>query len=496
MTIRGGLFLLFGGCAALSACAVPPLATVPPQERAAISGRLMHDISVLSSEEFGGRKPGTDGEARTVDFIIREMQAANLVSGTNDPGSAWRAPVELVASTPQAGTITMKDGRRIVNPGAEVGAVLTSGRRMLLEGGDMIFIGREAESIVAEDIAGKVAVILGERGESPLRRAILFELEPAAIVTVVQGPDEIEAVNRIYGRERVVLASEETNRLSAFVTREVMEQLVGADRWAALLGAAEDENFVPIQLGATASFDAVSTHRNFNSSNVIGMLPGNVRGSGAVLLMAHWDHLGECAPDTPDPICNGAVDNASGVAVMLELGRRLAATGPFDRDIYLMATTAEEAGLLGAKAFAQAPPLPLEDIVAAFNFDTVAVAPVGTPLGFLGEGRTPLDDLILTTAAEAGRELGDKSFAESFVRRQDGWALLEAGVPAVLLSSTFASEIVTGPYLAEDYHQPTDEQRKIQLGGAIDDLLLHEELVRRFASTVSYSQVPMPAGAQ
>jgi Zn-dependent M28 family amino/carboxypeptidase len=294
----------------------------------------------------------------------------------------------------------------------------------------------------------------------------------------------------------VVLASEETNRLSAFVTREVMEQLVGEDRWAALLGAAEDENFVPIQLGATASFDAVSTHRSFDSSNVIGLLPGQVRDSGAVVLMAHWDHLGDCATDTPDPICNGAVDNASGVAVMLELGRRLAATGPYDRDIYLLATTAEEAGLLGAKAFVQAPPMPLETIVAAFNFDTVAVAPVGTPLGFVGEGRTALDPLILDAAAEAGRPLGNREFAESFVRRQDGWALLEAGVPAVLLSSTFASEIVAGPYLAEDYHRPTDELRKVQLGGAIDDLLLHEELVQKVAMTDSYTPPAVVGGAQ
>ena len=77
--------------------------------------------------------------------------------------------------------------------------------------------------------------------------------------------------------------------------------------------------------------------------------------------------------------------------------------------------------------------------------------------------------------------------SSSGVRRQDGWALLEAGVPTVLLSSTFSSEIVLGPYLAEDYHSPSDEIESIELGGAIDDLLLHEELVKRVANTATYA---------
>lgn len=487
MTGRGRFFLVVGVCVALAGCAMPRVASVPPEEREAIAGRLMRDIQILSSNEFGGRKPGTDGEVRTVDYITSQMQAAGFVSGTNDPGSAWRAPVDLVSITPTAGTLSLRDGRRTVTPGPEAGAVLTTGRRQLIELGEMVFVGRESDSIVPEDIAGKIAVMLGEPGRSPARREKLFEAEPAAIITVVDGSDEIDEVTRAYGRERIVLASEEETRLTVFVTHAIMEELVREERWQALLSAAEDENFVPIQLGATASFDAPSTRRTFTSSNVIGMLPGAVRGSGAVVLMAHWDHLGECAPGTPDPICNGAVDNASGVAVMLELARRLAAAGPLDRDVYLLATSAEESGLLGAKAFADTPPMPLDSIVAAFNFDTVAVAPAGSALGFVGEGRTPLDELVRATAAEAGRELGDRRFAEEYVRRQDGWALLEQGVPAVFLSSAFSSEIVLGPYLADDYHRPTDEPLQMELGGAIDDLLLHEELVRRTASTSIYT---------
>lgn len=472
---------------ALAGCSSPPLATVPQVERDQIEARLMRDIEVLASDEFDGRRPGTAGEVRTVDFLIEKMQQAGFVSGTNDPGSAWRAPVELVSSTPKEGTVTLVAGGQSIEIGEGEASVFTSGRRSLIGSAPLVFVGREAESILAEDVAGKIIVMLSEPGVSPRRRSILFEHDPAGILTVVEDRESIARVNRFYMRERNVLASDEQTRLTGFVTDKVMQDLVGEDQWDLLREAAEDENFVPVPLAAKGSLDAISTRREFTSSNVIGLLPGTVRGSGAVLLLAHWDHLGECAEGTPDPICNGAVDNASGIAVMLELGRRLAASGPFDRDIYLLATTAEESGLLGVRAFAEAPPMPLDSVVAAFNFDTVAVAPAGTPVGFVGEGRTELDGIIREVVSKSGRELGDREYADSFVRRQDGWALLDRGVPAVFLSSAFASEIVLGPYLSRAYHRPGDEVAGIELGGAIDDLLLHEELVRRLASTQDYT---------
>ncbi|MEO0872193.1 MAG: M20/M25/M40 family metallo-hydrolase, partial [Pseudomonadota bacterium] len=140
-----------------------------------------------------------------------------------------------------------------------------------------------------------------------------------------------------------------------------------------------------------------------------GTKPDAKSDTGAVLLMAHWDHLGLCGPEgAEDRICNGAIDNASGIAVMLELARRLAEAGPYENDIYVLATSAEESGLLGAQAFAANPPLPLESIIAAFNFDSVALAKAGAPVGFIGEGRTSLDPLVLQVMAEAERDLGNR----------------------------------------------------------------------------------------
>ena len=129
-------------------------------------------------------------------------------------------------------------------------------------------------------------------------------------------------------------------------------------------------------------------------------------------------------------------------------------------------------------------------IVAAFNLDMLALAPEGSPVGFIGEGRTPLDAVIRAEIARSGRVTGDEALAESFLARQDGWVLLDRGVPAVLLSSAFGSRTVLQPFLQNGYHSPSDQAGAIELGGAIDDLLLHERLVRIIADAGRY---PAPA---
>lgn len=491
MTDWGRALLLGVIALGLASCAKTPLGTAPAPERAAIESALMRDISVLASDEYGGRRPGTPGEALTTTYIAEQMEAAGLVSGTNDPGSAWLAPVELVSSRALESSLTLRTNAGEFEVPEESAAAFAGSRRALIDGVDVVYVGKLGESVDPEMIAGKIVIMLGEPGVSPRRRATLFEADPAAIITVVEDDDAIANTRRFLGRERLRLAEEETNRLTAFIATPVMEEAFPDGAWSELVEAADQEGFEPRALEATIAIDARSARREFASNNVLGLLPGARPDAGAVLLLAHWDHLGECgSEEAGDLICNGAIDNASGIAVMLELSRRLAASGPHDRDIYVLATTAEEAGFLGARAFIEQPPVPLESIVAAFNFDTVAIAPAGSSVGFVGEGRTAIDSVILETLRDSGRELGNKEFAESFVRRQDGWVLLEQGVPAVFLSTAFGSEIVLGPYLQSDYHRPSDEIERIELGGAIDDLLLHEELVKRVANVETY---PAPA---
>jgi Iap family predicted aminopeptidase len=415
------------------------------------------------------------------------MQEIGLVSGTNDPGSAWRSAVPLVSTRQLESRITMRTNKGSVTLGEDEAMALTGSRRALIDGTEVILVGEDTSAVPSEEITGRIVLVRGDlTARSEERREDIFEARPAAVITMVDDQAIITRLRESRDTERLSLQSEESNRLEAYVTDAAMEAALPEGEWQALSRAVSQRRPGFAELEATIAIDARASRREFVSSNVISLLPGTVRGAGAVLVLAHWDHLGECAPGTPDPICNGAIDNASGLAAMLELAARLKANGPHERDIYFLATSAEESGLLGAKAFIATPPVPLDTIVAAFNFDTSAVAPSGSSVGFVGEGRTTLDAIIRETLREGGRDLGNRDFAESFVRRQDGWVFLEEGVPTVLLSTAFSSEIVLGPYLAETYHRPGDSGERMELGGAIDDVLLHEELIRKVANTALF----------
>jgi acetylornithine deacetylase/succinyl-diaminopimelate desuccinylase-like protein len=221
----------------------------------------------------------------------------------------------------------------------------------------------------------------------------------------------------------------------------------------------------------------------FTAHNVVGRVPGRASDGRVVVVMAHYDHLGICEPEgAPDRICNGAVDNASGVAALIAVAERVAEMR-LDRDVWFVATSGEEWGLLGAKAFAADPPVPLESIIAGFNLDTIAIAPKGEPVAVVAAGNANLDPLVRAAAATVGRLFDADKEAASFVQRQDGWALAQRGVPMIMAGGSFSDMALLHAFLDTDYHSPKDELRPdTELGGAVDDANLHVELVRRAAS--------------
>ncbi len=482
----------------LAACMGAPVTSTPVPERDLIAARMQADIAVLASDAFGGRKPGTPGGRATYEYLEKRFGEVGLVTGTNDPGSYWRMPVDLVETEPQTGSLTLIQGRKSVTVPLSDAAVYTPRRRAIAASGPgtgvpVVFVGYGDGSVLGDALAGAVAVMLADPGRDAARREALFRQRATAVVTVLPDADAFAAVRRREERGKVQLAAEEQDTLSAYITEAALAGLLGDKRWAMLKADAQHSEFAPLELNLAINLEATADRREFASQNVIGMIPGTVPGSGAVLMLGHWDHLGECGPpDAADRICNGAADNASGVAMMLELARRLREGPPPGRDIYVLATSAEEAGLLGTRAFVRDAPVPLQNIVAAFNFDMMAVAPAGSPLGFIGRGQTPFDQVILDEVASAGRIIGDQALADSFLQRQDGWALLQKGVPTVLLSSTYGSRRILDPFLATRYHRPGDGPESVELGGAIDDLLLHERLIRLFADPARY-QPPPPA---
>lgn len=487
----------------MSRCVAPLLAAallaVPgnaaPRRDTALEAQLLNHIKVLASDEFDGRRPGTDGEAKTLRYIGREFFDIGLVSGTNDPGNPWFAPVVLVAREPAASTAQFsRRGRSIPVPASQV-LVLTSGKRSLVRDAPVLFVGKgDVKSLSRMDLAGRVALLLDDADGTGKRQDELIDAGASGVMTVLDANRTIDSVKAHRQRSGYALAGDALGGdLEAFITRDVAARLLagGSQSLAGLEQLAARPDFAPRTLDFTASLEATTVETTIRTHNVIGKLPGRHPEAGAALFLAHWDHFGECAvPPAEHLICNGAIDNASGVAALIETARRLSRNPPIDRDIYFLATTGEELGLLGAQAFAENPPLPLKQIVAAFNMDSIALAPAGTPLGVVGRGKTGLDAAIAEVARREKRVLSSSDAGNAYLKRQDGWALLQHDIPAVMVTSAYGDIARVEKFFDTDYHRPGDRVKPgLELGGAAQDVAFYVALGRWFGDP---RRVPSP----
>jgi hypothetical protein len=462
--------------AVLALAGTPALAASRERKgQAQIEAQLRATMAVLASDEYGGREPGTEGETLTLRYLARQWFDIGLRSGTNDPAHAWFQPVTIVAHQPDRSLARfVRKGRAIFVPQDEV-LVLTSGERSLVEKAPVLFVGTASDIPPRAELAGRVALLLAGDRSDETRQSALLAGGAAAVITVLDGPLTLDAAIKRRRLGGYALADETPGGdLEAFVTVTGVNRILAGARLdlAALQHIAAALGFAPQPLNVTVTLEATTRETRIRTHNLIGKLPARRPAAGAVLILAHWDHFGVCAPEgAPHRICNGAVDNASGVAALTEIARALAAGPPLERDVYFLATTGEELGLLGARAFAEDPPLPLDQIVAAFNIDTVAIAPRGTPLAIVGKGLTSLDPVIAAVAKAQRMKLVDSPLAASFEKRQDGWALIQHDVPAVQVSTAFGDPERFQHFIDTDYHRPGDVMKPdIELGGAVQDV--------------------------
>jgi len=489
--------VLFPAVLALAALAfaAPGAGKDAPRRESPVEAALRAHIAVLASDAFEGREPGTNGENLTLRYLAREWFRIGLVSGTNDPGNAWFAPVELIEREPARSLAAFQRNRRALPLAADGVLALTSGSRQLLENAPLLFVGHAlGPPPMRGELAGRIAVLLDSlpAGTDPAsaegRQDKLLEAGASAVLTLLDGERTLETIRARRGRAGYALAGDRLGGdLEAFADRDYAMRLLGAD-YEPLRRAATEPGFMPRVLPLTGTLEATTRETRISTHNLIGRLPGRFPERGAVLISAHWDHFGICAePPAEDLVCNGAIDNASGLAVLTEIARGLARGKKLDRDVYFLATTAEELGLLGAHAFAENPPLPLDGIVAAFNIDSPALAPRGRPITIIGHGLTPLDGDIAKVAKREKRRMEQSSAAETFLRRQDGWALLQHDIPAVMVSSSYSDAAMVERFMEETYHRPGDEAGPgLQLGGAADDVAFHLALVRWFGTVKSW----------
>ncbi|WP_206862303.1 M28 family metallopeptidase [Lysobacter changpingensis] len=473
--------------------------------------RLSQDVKVLSSDEFEGRGPATAGETRTIDYVVAQMKAAGLQPGGDlkDGKREWTQAVPLaraeIKGTPTLSVAvngrsqTLAQGEQIAVRAAQDGstAIDISKAPLVFAGYGVSAPERGWDDFKGVNLKGKIAVVLindpdfeggeGDFGgkamtyygrwtykyeeaarQGALGLLIVHETDPASYgwATVKNSN-----TNTMFDVVRDDPASVHP-RLEGWIQRDFAQQLFkqsGLD-FHALKAQAKTKAFKPVELkGATLSAKYDVDRQIITSHNIVGRIDGTKRPDETVIYSAHWDHLGVGQPDAKgDKIYNGAVDNATGTAALIEIGRAFAKapTKP-ERSVVFLAVTAEEKGLLGSEYYASKPLYPLGKTVAVINMD--ALDPHGPARNFTTSGSAKqelLDELIDTAKKVANLDyVSDPKPEAGHFFRSDHFPFAKRGVPAVSFGS--GNDLVDGgleagkkmedAYVADRYHQPADE---------------------------------------
>lgn len=506
------LALFFFGCAKEDQKLKPALESITAEE-------LSKDVEILSSDEFEGRAPASKGEEKTISFLKEEFQNVGLKPGNGDSFFQELPLVEITAGPVTKLEIKSDKKSMLFAYGDEfVGVTLRVVEKVSLVDSEMVFVGY---GIVAPeynwndyeglDVHGKTVVMLvndpGFATEDPeffkgramtyygrwtykfeeaARQGaegvlIIHETEPAAYPW--------EVVKNGWTGPQFNLTSEDNNlsrcAVEGWVTIETALKLFESAglNYDEIKPAAAIQGFKAIPLGLKASVTLKNSIRQSKSNNVIALLPGSDRADECIIYMAHWDHFGIDPALEEDQIYNGALDNATGTAALIELAEAFKMLeSPPSRSIIFLATTAEEQGLLGSQYYATHPVYPPAKTVAAINMDALNIYGKMKDITIIGYGNSELDDYVEAAAAEQGRRVRPNPTPEkgSFYR-SDHFPFAKQGIPALYTNSgidhvehgeewTLAKK---EKYTAENYHKPSDEfDPNWDLSGAIEDLRL------------------------
>lgn len=468
-------------------------------------GDLRLHIEILASDEFGGRAPGTIGEDRTIEYLKAQWLSAGIkpvaINEANEVD--WFQHVPLERYEPMTQEVSFrKGGRKLRFSNSDI-VLVGANANYIRRNVPLIFVGSglDGNGNLVQGVAGKAALMLETAAADvpdallsiSARMQALADAGAEAVILVTDVGAWRPAMRHFTKPSTILSAAANRAPVQGMVSTEFAVGLVASSRqdWDSIRNSAYDPDFTGRLLGITADFDVKTRIERFNSHNVIGKLAGSKPGSGAIMYMAHWDHFGFCGqPGDADRICNGAVDNASGLAALIEIARHLSIKR-HDRDIYFLATTAEESGLLGAYHFIGDPVVPLNDLLLVLNLDTIAVAPRDAKVAIIGPKDAILRPVVKKLLRRQRREIDSTGRADIFTQRQDGWAFAQKGVPAFMVGSAFGDIDRLNAFLDDAYHGPDDELTEdTELGGAAQDATLHVWLGRHFANTRKFRRQP------
>lgn len=469
--------------------------------------RLLKDIQTLASDEFEGRAPGSHGEALTVNYLVDRFRHARLRPGNPDGTFVQRVPVLGISSTVSATLSSPRMAQAVSYPDDVVFRALKAVSNVALQRSPVVFAGYGIvapeyrwDDFKGTDVRGKTLIVLdGEPGGSAFKgdlqtyystRSYKFEAAAkrgAAAVLVVneQGISyaTFKAIaNSHSGESFVPQSAGPALDAQGWISSKGMDRLCRAagSEFFNLKRRASNRAFRPIELGATASITASKTIRSLESRNVVAKVEGSdsrLRNQ-FVVYTAHWDHLGRNRSLKGDTIFNGAIDNAAGVAQLLQIAQGFVKLRP-RRSILFIATTGEEKGFLGARYYCSRPLYPVARTVANINLDACNMWGRTSDVTNLAFGLSDLDDVLARAAKMQGRSFLAEPFAQgSYMFLSDQIEFAKAGIPAAFPGSgshyvgqspTFG-DIKWGAYGAYNYHQVSDEyQPDWDPRGAIED---------------------------
>ena len=504
----------------LVSVAVMALSAGPALAQRADAVRLNDHVRVLASDTFEGRGVATPGEQLTVDYLVGQFQALGLEPG--GPDGQWVQTAQL-GRTRQDGpaTITVHTGgaSRALARGPDL--LLSSDRpvdRITISNAEVVFAGygvsapeRGWDDFKGMDLRGKVLLVIVNDPDfgAPEGHTVAGRFDGNAMTfygrwtykfqeAARQGAAAVLVIHDTAGagygwsvlegsstapKFDIVRADPDAERVPAqgWIQGPVAEQMfrdAGLD-YAALREAARTPDFRPVALdGVTLSIDFGQTADRIESRNVLARIPGALHPDETVLYGAHWDAYGRATPVGDDDIYNGAVDNATGLAGLIELARLFKAGAAPERSVVFAAWTAEEAGLLGAEYYAANPVWPLETTVANINIDSfLPGAEVSPQIVVMGAGKSQTDAWLERHATEQGRTLiPDPAPQAGGFYRSDHFPLAKMGVPALFGAAGFTGHnAASRDYVANRYHKPSDEWTSdwVMDGAAVDVDLLY-----------------------
>jgi len=484
----------------------PPQAVTLPAsdhtfEPAIVAADFIERVKTLASDEFEGRGPGSPGETLTVEYLRAQMQRIGLQPGNGD---SFFQDVPMT-ETRIEGVPVVQVSRGEASHGWEYGTDVVIGSRsgqpeVKIDGSELVFVGygveapeRDWNDYAGVDVRGKTVVMLVNDPGFHANNADLFDgdkmtyygrwtykFEEAArkgaaaalIIHDTRGAsyDWTVVKNSWSGPQYDLTVKDDPEpRLPAqgWISAEAATQLfadAGLDL-TAQYEAAGKPGFKPVPLKSSLSLQLRNQVTEKLSRNVVGVLPGSGRADEAVLYMAHWDHLGKHEGEG-DTIYNGAVDNATGTAGILEIAEAFVAqqTAP-QRSVVFLAVTLEESGLLGSKYYVAHPTFPLDKIAGVINLDAMSVAGRSRNMTVTGFGSSELEDILKPIAATQGRTLNaETNVAAGYYFRSDHFNFAKAGVPALyakggddLIDGGKAGGKRAAEAYASRYHMPSDE---------------------------------------